>query len=42
MLNDRVGESGDRSVRAEKAVQHAEKNEDSTTQKKSRKSGRRR
>ena len=33
MLNDRVGESGDRSVRAEKVLQQAEKNEDSATQK---------
>ena len=32
-----VGESGDRSVRAEKVLQQAEKNKDSATQKKSRK-----
>ena len=37
-----VGESGDRSVRAEKVLQQAEKNNDSATQKKSRKLRRRR
>ena len=35
-----VGESGDRSVRAEKVLQQAEKNQDSATQKKSRESRR--
>ena len=33
VLNVRVGESGDSLVRAEKAPQQAEKNEDSATQK---------
>ena len=37
-----VGETGDRSVRAEKVLQQAEKNKDSATQKKSRKSRKRR
>ena len=42
MLNYQVGESGDRSVRAEKVLQQAGKNKDSATQKKSRESRRRR
>ena len=41
MLNNHVGESDDRSVRAEKVSQQAEENQGSAIQKKSRKSGRR-
>ena len=33
VLNDHVGECGDRSVRAEKVLQQAEKNKDSASQK---------
>ena len=39
VLDVRVGESGDRTFRAEKVLQQAEKNKDSATQERSRKSG---